>query len=104
MRKLGEYVRTGHVNRREACISLNLIAMKSLEYSLPVITFSEQECNELMWPLLKHFLPKAGINRYVKREVLYAAHNAQGLNVQNPYLIQGVAHVVYITDHLWKNR
>ena len=102
MNKLGEYIRTGHVNRKEAWISLNLIAMKSLEYALPAMTFTESECNELMWPLLKEFLPKSGINRHVKRDVLYATYNAQGLGVKNPYVIQGVAHIVDITDHLWK--
>ena len=76
MVQLGEYIRTGHVSRKEAWTSLNLIAMKSLEYALPVMTYTEDECSELMWPLLKQFLPKAGINRNMKREIVYATYNS----------------------------
>ena len=88
MVQLGEYIRTGHVSRKEAWTSLNLIAMKSLEYALPAMTYTEDECNELMWPLLKQFLPKAGINRNMKREVVYSTYNMQGLNVKNPFVVQ----------------
>ena len=76
--------------------------MKSLEYALPAMTYTEDECNELTWPLLKQLLPKAGINRNMNREIVYATYNSQGLNVKNPYIIQGTSHITDLTEHLWK--
>ena len=102
MRKYAEYIRTGHVNRHEAWISLSMMALKSFEYSLPAMTLTEKECNEIMKPLLKQFLPKMGINRNIKRDLLYAPTNVQGFNVKNPFITQGVSHVKDITENLWK--
>ena len=79
--KLGEMVRTGHVDRAEAWTALNAVAMKSIEYSLPALTLSEQECTQIMWPLLKAYLPKAGINRNFPRDVLYANADLHWLTI-----------------------
>ena len=102
MRKYAEYIRVGHVNRHEAWISLSMIALKSLEYSLPAMTLTEEECNDIMKPLLKQFLPKAGINRNIKRDLLYAPISVQGFNLKFPFITQGVSHVKDITENLWK--
>ena len=71
MEKFAEYVRTGHVTRREAWLSLNMMAMKSFEYAIPAMTWTEKQYQEIMKPVLKHFLPKAGINRNISRDLLY---------------------------------
>ena len=41
MNEFSEYIRTGHVNRHEVWVSLNMVAMKSLEYILPAMSLSE---------------------------------------------------------------
>ena len=102
MQKYAEYIRVGHVNRHEAWISLSMIALKSLEYSLPAMTLTEEECNDIMKPLLKQFLSKAGINRNIKRDLLYAPISVQGFNLKDPFITQGVSHVKDITENLWK--
>ena len=56
--KMGESIRSGYVTKAEAWISLNTMALKSLEYPLPALTLSETECTSIMWPVLKQFLPK----------------------------------------------
>ena len=38
----------------------------------------------------------------MKREIVYATYNSQGLNVKNPYIIQGKSHITDLTEHLWK--
>ena len=102
MRKYAEYIRVGHVNRHEAWTSLSMITLKSLEYMLPAMTLSEEECNEIMKLVLKQFLPKTGINRNIKRDLLCSPNNIQGFNLQNPYVTQGVTHVKDIIENLWK--
>lgn len=69
--QLAEGVRTGHIQRHEAWITLTTMIMKSLEYPLAATTLSEAECTEIMWIILKETLPKTGINRYICRDVLY---------------------------------
>ena len=102
MRKYAEYIRVGHVNRHEAWTSLSMMALKSLEYILPAMTLSETECNDIMKPVLKQFLPKIGINRNIKRDLLFAPSKLQGLNLKNPFLTQGIAHVKDLCENLWK--
>ncbi len=100
--KLAEMIRTGHLDRNEAWTALNTVALKSLEYALPSLTLTEQECISIMWPLLRVLLPKAGITRYISRDVLYGPTHRQGLGLHNMYLTQGNSHVTSIIEHLWK--
>ena len=102
MRKFSEYIRTGHVNKHEAWVSLNMVAMKSLEYILPAMSLSETEYSKLMTPVLQQFLPKMGVNRNIKHDLLYSPATVQGLGVKNPYILQGVDHIRDITEHIWK--
>ena len=56
-----------------------------------------------MAPVLAQFLPKMGINRNIKRDLLYATSQVQGFNLKNPYLVQGIEHVKDICEHMWKD-
>lgn len=100
--KLGEYIQTGHVQKHEAWIAMSTMVMKALEYLLPALNISENDMTSIMWPILKHFLPKSGLNRYIARKVLYGSFNRQGLCIKNPFLQQGINHVVDIVENLWK--
>ena len=103
MKHLAEQIRVGHINKHEAWISLNSITMKTLEYMLPAMTITEDEYRSIMAPVLKQFLPKMGINRNIKRDILYATSQVQGFNLKNPFLVQGIKHVKDICENLWKS-
>ena len=98
---LGELIRTGHVDRHETWTNLTLVAMKSLEYPLPALTLSEEECTQIMWPLLKSYLPRAGLNRHFPRDVLYGQIEKHGVGLKNLFLSQGISHIIDIINHLW---
>ena len=105
MKKATEYserMRTGYVHRHEAWLGLTSMATKSLEYCLPATTLSESQCNQIMWKLIQSFLPKSGINRYIKRDVLYSPVSLQGLGLKNLYILQGLYHINDIIEHTWK--
>ena len=102
MKRFGEYVRTGHVTKHEAWTALNLVYMKSLQYALPSLTLNEDDYKDITWPLLKHVLPKAGINRNINRDLVYGTINSQGFGVYSPYLFQGISHIVNFIDNSWK--
>ena len=100
-RYFADAIRTSNIYATEAWIALTTIAMKSIEYCLPSTTLTETECKEIMWILIESFAPKAGINRYIKRDVLYAL--PQGLGLRNIYYTQGISHVVELIEHVWKS-
>ena len=103
MKMFAENMRVGHVNKHEAWVNLTQIAMKSLEYMLPAMTITEDEYKSIMSPVFDQFLPKMGLNRKMKRDILHAPNKVQGLNVNNPYILQGAEHIKDISEHLWKN-
>ena len=100
--RYGELLLTSQIHRHEAWIGLNSMAMKSIEYALPATTLSKKDCNDIMWKLIKNFMPRTGINRYMKRDVLYALPDSQGLGLKNLYLTQGISHVCEMIEHMWK--
>ena len=100
--QLSEYIRTGHVNRHEAWVSLNLMATKTIEYCLPATTFSEEELNNIMKPLFKQFLLRAGLNCNTRGDILYGPLKYQGHGIKSPYVTQGCLHVHNFLDHCWK--
>ena len=102
MSNYAEHIRTGHLNRHEAWINLTMIAMKTLEYTLPAMTLTQEQYKSIMSPLLKYFLPQMGLNRNIPRDLLYAPKEVQGLDVKSPYIMQGIHHVSDISEHLWK--
>jgi hypothetical protein len=102
MEKYSEMIRTGHLDQYEAWTALNLVAIKKLEYALPALTLTSNDCKSIIWPLLQALLPKSGINRYIKRDLLYAPIEYQGFGVQNIYLTQGINHITDIVEHKWK--
>ena len=102
MKAYAEHIRTGHLNRHEAWINLSMIAMKTLEYTLPAMTLSQQQYNSIMAPVLRSFLPQMGLNRNFPRDLLYSPKEIQGLDVKSPYIVQGIHHVSDIAEHQWK--
>ena len=103
MKRFAELICTGHVNKHEALVNLNMMCLKSFEYILPYMTFSEEEHCKIMVPVLKQFLPKLGINRNFPRAMLYAPISFQGINLHNPYLTQGIMQINNLVEHTWKN-
>ena len=98
-----EKVRTTNLHKHEVWLGLQSIVMKSLEYALPVTTLTKEQCNRLMWKIIKAFLPRAGINAYIRRDVIFAPVECQGLGLNDIYITQGVGHVKEIIEHSWTN-
>ena len=59
--------------------------MKYIEYGLSALTLSEEECTQIMWPILKSFLLREGIQQNFW-EVLYGNADFNGSGVKNIYL------------------
>lgn len=42
--EVAEYIRTGHLKPYEAWTALTTMILKSIEYPLPALTYTEEEC------------------------------------------------------------
>ena len=71
---LGESIRVVPVSHMEAWLALTTMATKSIEYPLPALTLTEKECSSTMWPILKEFLLRSGMNRNMKRDLIYSSN------------------------------
>jgi hypothetical protein len=93
-----ENVRTGHLTRQEAWQCLQTTVMKTIGYCLPASILSKKDIDDIMTPLLKIGLPKAGICRTMARAVVYGSVQVQGLGVQYPFWMQGIEKIKLLLD------
>ena len=80
---------------------MTAVALKSIEYALPALTLTEEECTKIMWPLLQGYLPRVGLNQRFPRKVLYGQVDNHGVGLKNISLSQGIAHVYSLVHHTW---
>ena len=73
--------------------------MKSLEYPMPLTTFSQKEWLAIVSPILVRCLPKAGVCRSFKRLVVLAPLRYQGLGIPNPFSLQVFHHLSMLLRH-----
>ena len=99
--KWAERVRTGCIDRRDAWLALTMTIMKKLEYALPALTLTEEECNFIMAPALAAGLPKAGISRTTPRAVIFGSKEFQGFGLHKLHTTMGINHIQALLDHTW---
>jgi len=52
-----------------------------IHFCLPITTFSAKQCGAIQCQFYKAMLPKLGINRNMKRDVIYGPYELGGLNL-----------------------
>jgi hypothetical protein len=92
-REWGEAMRSGHLPRHLTWQSLTTCIMKTLEYPLPVTTFTREECTDIIAPVLKEGLSRSGMNRSMPRAVVYGPLRYQGIDLNELYVTQGAEHI-----------
>ena len=69
--KFGDNVRVGFIRGYDILHALNSTVMRSLIYALPAVILLEEECTNIMVPILQNVLNKLQIVTTIKRDVLY---------------------------------
>ena len=64
--------------------------MKTIEYPLLATSMSRSQFQFIMAPILVSALPRAGICRYMNRDVVYGSIKYQDLGIPNPFVTQGI--------------
>jgi len=85
-----------HLTHTEALFSLRSSILQKLAYPLAVTTFTEQQCAELMKPILGVGLPKIGCVRSMPRAVVHSPLELSGLNIPNLYTEQAITQIVML--------
>jgi hypothetical protein len=85
-----DLLRVKKVSRDGVWYSMNASILKTIEYPLLATTLSQQQFQYIMAPIFLSALPRAGICRYMNREVVYGSLKHQGLGIPNPFVTQGL--------------
>jgi len=83
----------------DALFSLQSSILQKLAYPLAVTTFTEQQCAELMKPILGVGLPKIGCVQSMPRAVIHGPLEFSGLNIPNLYTEQAITQIVMLLWH-----
>jgi hypothetical protein len=95
-----DYIKTGHLTKKDAWLATETTIMRSLLYPLPALTLTEKECNHIIAPVLEAGLQSSSICKNYPRAVTYGPKEESGLNLPNLYVQQGLQRIAMITDHL----
>jgi hypothetical protein len=88
---------------RQAWYSLTVTILRTLEYPLVATTFSQDQCKELMKPILQTALPLCKIQRRLPRALVYGSYRTRGLNLPNLYWVQLIYHLQSILRHMHRD-
>jgi hypothetical protein len=96
-------IRTKRFNPEEAWYSLTVTILRTLEYPLVATTFTQDQCQELLKPVLKTVLPLCKIQRRLPRALVHGSYRTRGLNLPNLYWVQLIQHIQSILRHMHRD-
>jgi hypothetical protein len=99
VKKWSDKILTSFLRKHDAAYALKVTVLKKIEYCLLALNLSKHQCNELMWPILKAALPKAGYNRNFPKEVIHGPTSLLGAGIHHPYTAQLIAHLDILLRH-----
>jgi hypothetical protein len=98
--KYGESIKSSSLKRGECAMAYSSCYMASLGYGTAATSISMDECKEIQKPPVNAILPKMGITRNTKREVVFVTTKYGGLGLTNLAAVQGYGQLQYILGHL----
>jgi len=82
-----------HLSPTNVTFSLKNVIMQKICYPLVTMTFSPQQCFQIMAPILQQGLPKAGMVCTFPRDLAHGPLDYRGLEIPHLYTEQLVTHV-----------
>jgi hypothetical protein len=92
-------VKSSFLRRNNLLPMISATIQKMMEYPMVVTTFSRRKWDEVMRPILRVALPKAGVCRSFPREAVYGPRRYNGLGVQHPFVLQVSHHINALLRH-----
>jgi len=84
------------LSQHDATFSLRQVIMWKLTYPLLATTFSLEQANSIMAPILRQGLPRAGIVRTYPRPLVYGPNRYAGLDIPNLHTEQTILHILQV--------
>ena len=94
------HIQSGHLTPSLVWQAANTTIMKSLQYPLPALTISREQCNKIMNIIKKGLLPKSQISKNIPHAVLFGPKEEGGLGLHHLYTSQGIMHVEKFMKHV----
>ena len=93
-------IKVGHISWSNAWLATQTTIMKSLEYPLPALSLSVQQCTKILHPALQGSLAKISINRTIPKAIRHGPIDEGGLNIHNLYTSQGIFKLQKFHQHI----
>jgi hypothetical protein len=93
MEALAEACSVVNINRFDAMTELKERVLPKILYGLELTSFSRSDCRYIMAPALQTGLHLCGATRVLPREIVFGPESLLGLNIQDPYVAQGIQHL-----------
>jgi hypothetical protein len=90
-----------HPNESWHCVNSTII--KTLQYLLTATTLTEQQCKEIIRPILKTALALCNAQSNLPRALVHGTLHSRGLNIPNLYWTQLIYHVQLILWHMHRD-
>ena len=91
-----EKIRIGLLPKEESWQSIATTITKSLEYKLPALTLTKEQCDSIMNIVLKAGLQSSNISSKFPRAVVYGPKEDNGLEITDLYLQQGASQITIL--------
>jgi hypothetical protein len=96
----GEAIMGSSSKRGECAMAYNICYITSLGYGTAATSLSMDECKEIQKPPVNAILQKIGINRNMKREVVFGTTKYGGLGVAHLEAVQVYGQLQYLIGRL----
>ena len=94
------HIKSGHLSTSLTWHAATTTIMKSLEYPLPALTLSREQCDKIMKIVKSSLLPKSHISKNFPNAILYGIKNEGGLGLEHLYTTQGIKHIEQFVRYL----
>ncbi|CAJ1945817.1 unnamed protein product [Cylindrotheca closterium] len=94
-----DQIQPSFLHRYDVLPLLRTTIQKTLEYPMALTFFSQQEWDQILSPVLRVTLPKAGICRNFSRAMVDAPIELQGVGVPCPYSLQVTKQLDVLLHH-----
>jgi len=92
-------IEQAHLTHSKTIFSIYSSILWKIAYPLALTTFNEQQCMEIMCPILQASLPKIGCIQTMPRIVVHAPISLVGLNILNLYMEQLVTQLLMLLQY-----
>ena len=97
--KWAESLRTKKIRKDDAWYCLNYTILKAIEHPLVATSFTKQQTDYIMAPILKAGLHSIQVQSNFPRDLVYGPTRYQGLGISDPWAVQLIEHLQVILRH-----